>query len=108
MSTPRRVPRRLFAHSERKPTHAAPASLEFRTTGRPTAGTTTYEETTAMTIHGSLFTDFRENASQDPFSLQNKKLLKIQMGFGPVWALTGQLGLEELVQTAGAGVHELD
>ena len=22
-----------------------------------------------MTIHGSLFTDFKENASQDPFSL---------------------------------------
>lgn len=44
-----------------------------------------------MTIHGSLFTDFKENASQDPFSLQNKKLLKIQMGFGPVWARTGSM-----------------
>jgi uncharacterized protein (AIM24 family) len=44
-----------------------------------------------MAIHGSLFTDFKENASQDPFSLQNKKLLKIQMGFGPVWALTGSM-----------------
>lgn len=44
-----------------------------------------------MTIHGSLFTDFRENASQDPFSLQNKKLLKVQMGFGPVWARTGSM-----------------
>jgi hypothetical protein len=42
-----------------------------------------------MTIHGSLFHDFLENASQDPFSLQGKKLLKIQMGYGPVWAKTG-------------------
>lgn len=44
-----------------------------------------------MTIHGSLFQDFRENASQDPFSLQNKKLLKIQMGYGPVWARSGSM-----------------
>lgn len=44
-----------------------------------------------MAIHGSLFEDFRENASQDPFSLQNKKLLKIQMGYGPVWARSGSM-----------------
>jgi len=44
-----------------------------------------------MAIHGSLFQDFRENTSQDPFSLQNKKLLKIQMGFGTVWAKTGSM-----------------
>ncbi len=44
-----------------------------------------------MAIHGSLFHDFRENASQDPFSLQNKKLLKIQMGYGPVWAKSGSM-----------------
>ena len=44
-----------------------------------------------MTIHGSLFRDFRENTSEDPFSLQNKKLLKVQMGFGPVWAKTGSM-----------------
>ena len=44
-----------------------------------------------MAIHGSLFEDFRENASQDPFSLQNKKLLKIQMGFGAVYAKTGSM-----------------
>lgn len=44
-----------------------------------------------MPVHGSLFHDFRENASTDPFSLQNKKLLKIQMGFGPVWARTGSM-----------------
>ena len=44
-----------------------------------------------MAIHGSLFEDFKENTSQDPFSLQNKKLLKIQMGYGPVWAKTGSM-----------------
>lgn len=44
-----------------------------------------------MTIHGSLFQDFRENTSPDPFSLQNKKLLKILMGYGPVWAKTGSM-----------------
>ena len=44
-----------------------------------------------MPIHGSLFTDFKETAAQDPFALQNKKLLKIQMHYGPVWALTGSM-----------------
>ena len=44
-----------------------------------------------MAIHGSLFTDFRENTSADPFSLQGKKLLKIQMGYGPVWAKSGSM-----------------
>jgi uncharacterized protein (AIM24 family) len=44
-----------------------------------------------MTIHGSLFQEFMENASQDPFSLQNKKLLKILMQYGPVWAKTGSM-----------------
>ncbi len=44
-----------------------------------------------MPIHGSLFTDFRENTSPDPFSLQGKKLLKIQMGYGPVWARSGSM-----------------
>jgi uncharacterized protein (AIM24 family) len=44
-----------------------------------------------MPVHGTLFTDFRENTSPDPFSLQGKKLLKIQMGYGPVWAKTGSM-----------------
>ena len=44
-----------------------------------------------MPIHGSLFRDFAEVTSADPFSLQNKKLLKIQMGYGPVWARTGSM-----------------
>jgi uncharacterized protein (AIM24 family) len=44
-----------------------------------------------MTIHGSLFTDYRETGSRDPFALQNKKLLKIQMQYGHVWARTGSM-----------------
>ena len=44
-----------------------------------------------MTIHGKLFTDFKETESRDQFSLQNKKLLKIQMGYGPVWARSGSM-----------------
>jgi hypothetical protein len=30
----------------------------------------------SVPIHGSLFTDYRESQSADPFSLQNKKMLK--------------------------------
>ena len=44
-----------------------------------------------MTIHGSLFQDFREKESQDPFSLQNSKLLRIDMRYGPVQAKTGSM-----------------
>ncbi len=44
-----------------------------------------------MPIHGTLFSDFQETTSPDPFTLQNKKLLKIQMGYGPVWAKTGSM-----------------
>lgn len=44
-----------------------------------------------MPIHGSLFSDFKETTAQDPFALQNKKLLKIQMQYGPVWAKTGSM-----------------
>lgn len=44
-----------------------------------------------MTIHGSLFKDHQENPSTDPFVLQNKKLLKISMNYGPVNAKTGSM-----------------
>jgi uncharacterized protein (AIM24 family) len=44
-----------------------------------------------VAIHGSLFQDFKEAASQDQFALQNKKLLKVQMGYGPVWAKSGSM-----------------
>jgi hypothetical protein len=32
-----------------------------------------------MPIHGSMFQEFQETTGQDPFTLQNKKLLKINM-----------------------------
>ncbi len=44
-----------------------------------------------MPIHGSMFTDFQENQTQDPFALQNKKLLKVNMAYGQVWARTGSM-----------------
>ena len=44
-----------------------------------------------MTIHGSLFQDFKEKDSQDPFSLQNKKMLRVDMRYGEVWARTGSM-----------------
>jgi uncharacterized protein (AIM24 family) len=44
-----------------------------------------------MTLHGSLFSDFKENTSNDQFSLQGKKMLKVQMGYGPVWSKTGAM-----------------
>ncbi len=44
-----------------------------------------------MPIHGSLFQEYQENPSSDPFVLQNKKMLKISMQYGPVWAKTGAM-----------------
>ncbi|MFV0316563.1 MAG: AIM24 family protein, partial [Microthrixaceae bacterium] len=44
-----------------------------------------------MPIIGSLFEEYSETTGQDPFTLQNKKMLKIQMGFGPVMAKTGSM-----------------
>ena len=44
-----------------------------------------------MPIHGSMFTDFQETTGQDPFVLQNKKLLKINMQYGPVNCQTGSM-----------------
>lgn len=44
-----------------------------------------------MTIQGSLFRDHQENPSTDPFVLQNKKLLKVSMAFGPVLARSGSM-----------------
>jgi uncharacterized protein (AIM24 family) len=44
-----------------------------------------------MPIHGSLFEAHSENQSADPFVQQNKKLLKISMAYGPVWAKTGSM-----------------
>lgn len=44
-----------------------------------------------MPIHGTLFREYGEKETGDQFSLQNKKLLKIEMGYGPVWARTGSM-----------------
>ena len=44
-----------------------------------------------MPVHGSLFTDFRKKDTQDPFSLQNKKLLRVDMRYGEVIARLGSM-----------------
>ncbi|GAA1141070.1 AIM24 family protein [Ornithinicoccus hortensis] len=44
-----------------------------------------------MTIYGSLFQQFEENQSADPFVLQNKKMLKVSMAYGQVWAKAGSM-----------------
>ncbi len=44
-----------------------------------------------MTIHGSLFTDYKEKETQDPFSLQNKKMLRVDMRYGEVQAKSGSM-----------------
>jgi len=44
-----------------------------------------------MTIHGAMFQEFQENPSQDPFVLQNKKMLKINMAYGAVNAKSGSM-----------------
>ncbi len=44
-----------------------------------------------MTIHGTLFEEYRENPSEDPFVLQNKKMLKVNMAYGQIWAKTGSM-----------------
>ncbi|MEZ5096183.1 MAG: AIM24 family protein [Nocardioides sp.] len=44
-----------------------------------------------MPIHGSMFTDYQEDPTQDPFALQNKKMLKVNMAYGQVWARTGSM-----------------
>ncbi len=44
-----------------------------------------------MPIIGSLFQDYTETTGQDPFTHQNKKMLKVHMGFGPVNAKAGSM-----------------
>ena len=44
-----------------------------------------------MAIHGKLLSEHAENQSTDPFVQQNKKLLKVSMAYGPVWAKTGSM-----------------
>jgi uncharacterized protein (AIM24 family) len=44
-----------------------------------------------MPIHGSLFTEYAETTGADPFTLQNKKMLKCLMQYGPVMAKLGSM-----------------
>lgn len=44
-----------------------------------------------MALHGKLFDQYEEITGTDQFMLQNKKLLKIQMQYGPVWARSGSM-----------------
>ena len=44
-----------------------------------------------MAIHGTMFEQYKETTGQDPFVLQNKKLLKINMQYGPVNCRTGSM-----------------
>ena len=44
-----------------------------------------------MPIIGSMFQEFTETTGQDPFVHQNKKLLKVHLGYGPINAKTGSM-----------------
>lgn len=44
-----------------------------------------------MPIHGTLFQDYAETTGADPFTLQNKKMLKCFMQYGPVMAKLGSM-----------------
>ncbi|MCP4434131.1 MAG: AIM24 family protein [Actinomycetia bacterium] len=44
-----------------------------------------------MPIIGNLFQEYTETTGQDPFTHQNKKMLKVHMGFGPVNARLGSM-----------------
>ena len=41
-------------------------------------------------IHAD-FTEFKETAGQDPFTLQNSKLLKVHLQYGPIKAQVGSM-----------------
>lgn len=44
-----------------------------------------------MAVYGTLFEQFQETQATDPFALQNGKLLKVSMAYGPVWAQAGSM-----------------
>lgn len=64
-----------------------------------------------MPIIGSLFQEFTETEGQDPFTHQNKKLLKVHMGFGPVNAKTGSMvayqGDVRFTNTGSGGLNKM-
>lgn len=58
-----------------------------------------------MTIHAD-FTEFSETTGQDPFTLQNKKLLKVFLQYGPIKAALGSMVAyqgDAKFESAGAG-----
>ena len=64
-----------------------------------------------MPIHGSLFQDYAETTGTDPFTLQNKKMLKIAMQYGPVNARTGSMvayqGDVKFTNTGSGGLNKM-
>ena len=64
-----------------------------------------------MPIIGSIFQEFQETTGQDPFTLQNKKLLKIHMQYGPVNCQTGSMvayqGDVRFENTGSGGMQKL-
>lgn len=42
-------------------------------------------------LYGSLFTEAQETTSTDPFCLQGKKMLKVHVGAGAIWAQVGSM-----------------
>lgn len=64
-----------------------------------------------MPIIGNMFQEFTETTGQDPFTLQNKKLLKVHLGYGPVNAKTGSMvayqGDARFSNTGAGGLNKL-
>lgn len=64
-----------------------------------------------MPIHGSLFQEYAETTGQDPFTHQNKKMLKVAMQYGPVMALTGSMvayqGDVRFTNTGSGGLNKM-
>jgi uncharacterized protein (AIM24 family) len=58
-----------------------------------------------------MFQEYQETTGQDPFTLQNKKLLKIHMQYGPVNARTGSMvayqGDVRFENTGSGGLNKL-
>jgi len=64
-----------------------------------------------MPIHGSLFQEYAETTGADPFTHQNKKMLKVAMQYGPVMALTGSMvayqGDVKFTNTGSGGLNKM-
>jgi uncharacterized protein (AIM24 family) len=64
-----------------------------------------------MPIIGSLFQEYTETTGQDPFTHQNKKMLKVFMNFGPINAKTGSMvayqGDVRFTNTGSGGLNKM-